>query len=98
MIVSFGDRDTELLDHEGRQSKAARRLPPGLVKSALRKLDMLDAATTLKDLRSPPGNRLEALSGDLEGNYSIRINARWRIVFRWTGSEAHQVRVMDYHG
>ena len=58
---------------------------------------MLDAATDLNDLRSPPGNRLEALGGDLEGLYSIRINDQWRIVFRWTPNGPTEVRVIDYH-
>ncbi len=62
-----------------------------------RKLDMLDYAAALRDLRSPPGNRLEALRGDLAGLHSIRINQQWRVVFRWTESGAEDVRIMDYH-
>jgi proteic killer suppression protein len=64
---------------------------------AQRKLDMLNAAHALADLRSPPGNRLEALRGDWRGFHSIRINEQWRIVFRWAESQAHDVRVIDYH-
>ena len=62
-----------------------------------RKLDMLDYAAALRDLRSPPGNRLESLRGDLAGLHSIRINQQWRVVFRWTESGAEDVRIMDYH-
>ena len=58
---------------------------------------MLEAASDLRDLRSPPGNRLEALRGDLRGRYSIRVNGQWRLVFRWDGADAHDVRLMDYH-
>ena len=65
--------------------------------SAQRKLDMLNAAESLDDLRSPPGNRLEALRGTLHGSYSIRVNAQWRIVFRWEASNAHDVKIIDYH-
>lgn len=63
----------------------------------MRKLDVLNAAHELRDLRSPPGNRLEALRGDLEGLHSIRINDQWRVVFRWHGSDAEEVRIVDYH-
>lgn len=96
MILSFGDRATEDLFH-GRPSKHARRFPTTTVRGALRKLDMLNAAHKLKDLREPPGNRLELLKGDLVGFYSIRINDQWRIVFRWSGNSASDVRVTDYH-
>ena len=58
---------------------------------------MLDAAVSLQDLRSPPGNRLERLQGDLRGLYSIRVNAQWRIVFRWESGSAFSVRIVDYH-
>jgi len=58
---------------------------------------MLNAAHSLQDLRSPPANRLEALKGDLAGYHSVRINDQWRIVFRWEGSDAHDVRIVDYH-
>ncbi len=96
MIVSFGDRATEDLFH-GRPSRRALRLPRDVVETALVKLDMLNAATSLLDLRSPPGNRLEALKGDLKGCHSIRVNDQWRLVFRWEGNDAHQVRLMAYH-
>jgi proteic killer suppression protein len=64
---------------------------------ALRKLDMINAAQAVQDLSSPPGNRLEALSGDLKGYHSIRINDQWRLVFRWSEGKAHEVRIADYH-
>lgn len=96
MIVSFGDRATEDLYH-GRASKHARRFPHTIVRTALRKLDMLNAAHRLEDLREPPGNQLEALKGKLTGFYSIRINDQWRIIFRWSGNNAEDVSVTDYH-
>lgn len=96
MIVSFGDQDTEEL-YQGIIGRNTRKLPPDLLRAALRKLDTLNAAHSLRDLRSPPGNRLEALVGDLAGFHSIRINQRWRIVFRWTGADAERVRIIDYH-
>ena len=96
MIASFGDRGTEDLYH-GVRSKRVRKFAPDVVRVALRKLDMINAARTLADLRSPPGNRLEALRGDLRGFHSIRINDQWRIIFRWESSEARDVRITDYH-
>lgn len=60
-------------------------------------VDMLNSAGDLRDMRSPPGNRLELLKGDLRGYYSVRINERWRLVFQWRGTEAHEVRIVDYH-
>lgn len=96
MIVSFGDRETEELYH-GILGRHTRKLPPDMLGAALRKLDMVNAADSLRDLRSPPGNRLEALVGDLAGFHSIRINQRWRIVFRWTGADAERVQIIDYH-
>ena len=96
MILSFGDAATDDLYH-GRQTSRVRRFPQPILPVVLRKLDMLAAAHTLNDLRSPPGNHLEALKGNLEGFYSIRINDQWRVVFRWETGGAHQVRVTDYH-
>jgi len=97
VIASFGDRATEDLYH-GRKSKAARRFPADILSVALRKLDMIHAAGALQDLASPPGNRLEALRGDLRGYHSIRINDQWRVVFRWAAGKAYEVRITDYHG
>ena len=94
MIASFGDRATELLFHGDR---LPRRIPAGIRSAAVRKLDVLNAAQSLQDLRSPPGNRLEALRGDLLGLHSVRINDQWRVVFRWQGGDAHDVRITDYH-
>ena len=68
-----------------------------IARIALRKLDMLDAAVCLDDLRIPPGNRLEALKGDRSGQYSIRINDQWRICFTWGNGAAQQVEIVDYH-
>ena len=96
MITSFGDKLTEALYHNVR-AKTTKRLPPETRTTALRKLDVLNTAHSLKDLRTPPGNRLQALKGDLRGCHSIRINDQWRIVFRWTGGDAHDVRITDYH-
>ncbi len=92
MIGSFGDRATEQLYHG-----EATRFPPGIRRRALNKLDILHAATTLRDLASPPGNRLEALKGGLVGWFSIRVNRQWRIIFRWSGRDALDVRLVDYH-
>jgi len=96
MIVSFGDRVTEDLYHN-RPTSRARRFPQDVVGLALVKLDMLNGAAAVLDLRSPPGNRLEALKGDLKGSHSIRVNDQWRLVFRWEGNNALDVRLMDYH-
>ncbi len=96
MITSFGDRATEDLFH-GKTSKGARQFPSDIRRAAVRKLDMLNAAHELRDLRSPPGNRLEALRGELKGLHSIRINEQWRVVFRWRGTDAEEVRITDYH-
>ena len=96
MIVSFGDKATAALYH-GERDRTIRKFPPDVRRVALRKLDVLNGARDLKDLRSPPGNRLEALRGDLAGLFSIRVNDQWRIVFRWTDGDAHDVSVVDYH-
>ena len=96
MIVSFGDRATSDLYH-GVSSSRSRRLPSQILESTLYKLDLLNAAQSLNDLRSPPGNRLEALKGDFAGFHSIRINSQWRIIFRWQATNAHDARVIDYH-
>jgi proteic killer suppression protein len=96
VIVSFADAGTEALFH-GERGKAIRRVPPEIRSSAARKLDMLNAARDLDDLRAPPGNRLEALKGDLKGKHSVRVNNQWRIVFRWESGDAHDVEIVDYH-
>jgi proteic killer suppression protein len=93
VIRSFGDRDTELLW----QRERVKSLDPRLLRVALRKLVILDAAVTLDDLRSPPGNRLEALRGARRGQHSIRINGQWRICFKWTDTGPENVEIVDYH-
>ncbi len=92
MIRSFRDKRTEAL-HQGEPVREFQ----GIRAVALRKLDMLDAATRLSDLRAPPGNRLEALKGDREGQHSIRINDRWRICFIWRDGGAEAAEIVDYH-
>ncbi len=94
-ILSFGDSATADLFH-GTPTRKSRQLPPDIIKTALRKLDMLNAAQELTDLRVPPGNRLKPLEGNLKGFYSIRINDQWRIIFRWQ-SGAVDVAIDDYH-
>jgi len=96
MIQSFGDRATEAL-FNGTTGARVRRLPANLRRVAIRKLDMLNAAIALIDLRSPPGNRLEALKGDYEGYHSIRVNEQWRIVFVWSDAGPAEVSIVDYH-
>jgi proteic killer suppression protein len=91
-IQSFKDEDTETLHQTGKS-----RVYGNIVRVAIRKLDMLDAAVVLKDLRSPPGNRLEELSDDRAGQHSIRINDQWRICFVWTNHGPANVEIVDYH-
>lgn len=93
MIRSFAGRETELI-WRGVRSK---RLPPDILRVALRKLQMIDAAARIDDLRVPPGNRLEWLKGDRSGQWSIRINDQWRICFRWVNEHAEDVEICDYH-
>ena len=93
MIKSFKDRDTERLF----QRERAKRPGANVQRTALRKLRMLDAATTLDDLRVPPANRLEKLKADRAGQYSIRINRQWRVCFVWRSGDAHDVEIVDYH-
>ena len=94
-ILSFRDDATADLYH-GRTTSRVRRFPNDILKSAIRKLDMLNAAVRVDDLRSPPANRLETLKGNLVGFYSIRVNEQWRIIFRWE-SGAKDVSLVDYH-
>ena len=93
-IQSYACRNTKAL-HETGQSRRFERLR--IARAALRKLDMLHAAHRLLDLRSPPGNRLEALAGDRLGQYSVRINDQWRLCFRWTDAGPEDVEIVDYH-
>jgi proteic killer suppression protein len=93
VIKSFKNAETEKVF--GR--RLSRRLPVNIQQTALRKLRMLNNAGSLDDLRIPPANRLEKLSGDREGQYSIRVNAQWRICFEWQGGDAFRVEITDYH-
>jgi len=90
---SVRDRDTERLW----QRQRVRSLDSRVLRPALRKLAILDAAVSLDDLRVPPGNRLEALQGDRRGQHSIRINDQWRICFTWTDTGPEDVEIVDYH-
>ena len=92
MIQSFRDRETEAVFRTGK----SRRLGP-IARLAVRRLQALDYASALEDLRNPPGNRLEKLSGDRTGQWSIRINDRFRVCFRWDGKDAWHVEIVDYH-
>ncbi|MCD8351283.1 MAG: type II toxin-antitoxin system RelE/ParE family toxin [Planctomycetaceae bacterium] len=93
MIESFGDARTESLYH----GKTVKGFPSDFLSVARRKLDMVRRSVTLQDLRVPPGNRLEALKGNLAGFHSIRINDQWRIIFKWTDGAAYEVQIVDYH-
>jgi toxin HigB-1 len=94
MIKQFADAHTEALFRRER----SRKLPNDIQRRALQKLVMLDAAENLQDLRVPPGNRLEKLKADRQGQYSIRINEQWRICFEWRDGDAYEVEITDYHG
>jgi toxin HigB-1 len=93
VIRSFADKETQRL-FRGRKSKA---VPTELRERALSKLLVLNAATNVEDLRAPPGNRLEKLRGDREGQWSIRVNRHYRVCFSWIGTDAHDVEITDYH-
>jgi toxin HigB-1 len=96
MILSFGNKVTDDL-YNGLDTKGVRRLPRDIIQKTLNKLDVLNGAHDLLDLRSPPGNRLEVLKRDLSGFYSIRVNNQWRIIFRWKDGNAYGVQLTDYH-
>ncbi len=93
MIKTFRDRETEQIFHR----IYARHLPPEIQQVALRKLRMLNNAQSLNDLRVPPANHLEKLSGTRERQHSIRINEQWRICFEWREGDAYGVEIVDYH-
>lgn len=93
MIRNFKDKETEKIFQRQRSPK----LPSEIQQVALRKLRMLNRAETLQDLRVPPANRLERLSGNREGQYSIRVNNQWRICFKWEEGDAIDVEIVDYH-
>lgn len=93
MIKSFGCKETEKMF----KRQFSKKLPIEIQKVAFRKLRMLNRAAILNDLKIPPGNSLESLHGDRNGQYSIRINTQWRICFRWEEKDAHDVEIVDYH-
>lgn len=93
MIKSFSDKETEKVFRRS----FSKKIPNNIQSLARRKLLMMDAATSVEDLRSPPGNRLEKLSGNRVGQHSIRINNQWRICFVWKSGNAYQVEIADYH-
>jgi proteic killer suppression protein len=93
MIKSFHCRETEKLF----KREPVLQFSVEIQRGALRRLMLLDAAERLEDLRIPPGNRLEKLSGKRQGKYSIRINDQWRICFRWQQGDAYEVEIVDYH-
>lgn len=93
VIKSFADRETEDLFLHGR----SRRLPPDIVRRAIRKLEYIELAVRIEDLRSPPGNRLHDLSRDRAGQHAIAVNDQWRICFRFFDGDAFEVEITDYH-
>lgn len=93
VIRSFASAETERLFATGK----SRRLPPDILRRAVMRLAQLDAATALEDLRQPPSHRLEALSGNRAGQWSIRINAQWRVCFRFEAGDVLDVEIVDYH-
>jgi proteic killer suppression protein len=95
VIRSFGDQRTQDLFH-GQTTREVKRLDAALVKATVRKLDVILAAAAVVALRAPPGNRLEALQGDPEGWFSIRVNGQWRLVFRWLDGAAQDVKLVEY--
>ena len=93
MIKTFADRRAKELYETGK----AKRFPADVAKRAARKLEYVDLASKIEDLRTPPGNRLHALEGDRKGQHSISINDQWRICFRFQDGDAYDVEVCDYH-
>ena len=93
MIKSFANKESEELFCDG----VSRKFPPEIIKRAIRKLDMIDAAYRIEDLTVPPGNNLHALKGQREGYFAIAINNQWRVCFRFEGEDAYEVEICDYH-
>lgn len=93
MIKTFASKEAEKIFSR----KISRKLPENIQRKGRMKLEILDAVDILDDLRIPPGNRLEKLSGNREGQHSIRINQQWRICFRWQNGDAYEVEIVDYH-
>jgi len=96
VIASFGDKATRDV-FDGADSREARTIPKQLWKVAQRKLDMLDAARDLMDLKAPPSNHLEKLKGDLAGFWSIRVNEQYRLMFKFANGAADEAQIVDYH-
>jgi proteic killer suppression protein len=93
MIKTFADKETQRIFNSGK----SKRLPPEVIRRAVRRLEYVHLAITVNDLRVPPSNRLHALRGEREGQYSISINDPWRIVFRFIDGDAFDVEIIDYH-
>jgi proteic killer suppression protein len=93
MIKTFADKETRMVFLSGE----SKRLPPNIIRRAVRRLEYLDWATSLSDLKVPPSNRLHALKGDREGQHAISINDQWRICFRFIDGDAYDVEITDYH-
>jgi proteic killer suppression protein len=93
MIKTFADKETQQLFISGK----SKRLPPDLIKRAVRRLEYIYYATDLNDLLAPPSNRLHALSGDRQGQYAISVNEKWRICFRFLEGDAYDIEMTDYH-
>jgi proteic killer suppression protein len=93
VLRSFADKEAERI-WERKQSK---KFNDATQRAVLKKLVILDAAETIEDLRVPPGNRLEKLKGDREGQHSVRVNQQWRVCFRWTDAGPEEVEIVDYH-
>ena len=97
MILSFEDGETADIYNGINSKRARKRLPSILLTKAQMKLDMINRAIKLDDLKTPPNNNLEKLKGNLAGKYSIRINGQYRIIFEWSAQNASQVKIVDYH-
>ena len=93
VVKTFSNKETQRLFVKG----ASKRLPPDLIKRALRRLEYIHLATNINDLKVPPSNRLHALTGDRQGQYSISINDQWRICFHFIDGDAYNVEITDYH-
>jgi toxin HigB-1 len=93
MIRTFANRETQQLFAKG----LSQRLPPNLIRRAIRRLEYIDLANSLDDLKTPPSNRLHALKGNRKGQHSISINTQWRICFRFIDGDAFDVEIIDYH-
>ncbi|WP_319577556.1 type II toxin-antitoxin system RelE/ParE family toxin [uncultured Desulfobacter sp.] len=93
MIKTFADKQTQFVFIKGK----SKRLPPDLLRGAVRRLEYINLATNINDLRVPPSNRLHALKGSRKGQYSISINDQWRICFKFSEGDAYDVKITDYH-